>query len=384
MTERNCSSYKTFSLTDFIEQYEETMPEARLFELTLPWLNATAEFMAPNNSQVIVHCLFTKAGEKDSALLIAWPLVHQESYKGFLKPQISSLTSFYSAIAEPIFFTSATQSKVKDLLYFITKENPWSSLKIGGLEEGTIALSAVKSLSHSRLYSYMDNIFQTQITDFEDYYQQRPSQLRNTIRRREKKLAKGHEYRIDIITEQDKFCRAFDDYQQIYQKSWKGDEFSFEFIEQVCQVALKEDKLRLGVMYIDEIPVAAQIWFLQLYSQGADGNYLNINDLGSSDEVVKHKSVSIFKLAYVPDYQKYSVGSILSLALSEYVISKDKVSTIEFGMGSEPYKKDWLCESRMRFIYQVFNPRGIYGKLILIYKIIIPRVIKFLTGKATS
>jgi hypothetical protein len=73
----------------------------------LPWLAATEEFMLAKNSQVIVHCLYHTRKGQEPELNIAWPLVHSlNSHNHSTKQKITSLTSFYSSVAEPIFFIS--------------------------------------------------------------------------------------------------------------------------------------------------------------------------------------------------------------------------------------------------------------------------------------
>ena len=189
----------------------------------------------------------------------------------------------------------------------------------------------------SKNYSQTDNWFVNNIIDFESYYQQRPSQLKNTLKRKEKKLANALEYQVKIVTSVEDLEQYFPAYQAIYQASWKGEEYSFAFIKQVCIQAAKENKLRLGVLFIAGKPAAMQLWFLE------------------------KGTASIFKLAYEPQYQQYSVGSILSMALSKHVITTDKVTAIEFGMGNEPYKKDWMAEKQQRFTVQAFNEKSFFG-----------------------
>ena len=355
-------SYRELSFTEFTHRYKNSMPKARLFELTLPWLTATAAFMLPENSQVLVHCLFQVSKGREPVLSIAWPLVHNQAEK-----KITSLTSFYSAVAEPIFLTSPSKESMVQLLTYIQQHHQWHSMQLGAFEEGLVSQALFESFPYQRIFSSTDNVYQSGISDYVSYYQQRPSQLRNTIKRREKKLSKAHQYRIEIITELSGFSSAFSAYKNIYQQSWKGDEFSFDFIEQVSLAALQENKLRLGVLFVDDEPAAAQLWFLQT----------SHNDSGAVEV-----TASIFKLAYAPKYQMYSVGSIVSLALSEHVISEDQVTAIEFGMGSEPYKQDWLSAKKTRQSYQIFNQHSIYGKLAIIRHLVLPRLIKIFTRKS--
>jgi len=384
-------TYGTLAFAEFVNQYkalDETssgtlyrsnMAKAGLFELTLPWLVATEQFMLPENSQVIVHCLYQQIEGQEPILTIAWPLVHSTNHinkssnytnkNQWSKHDIASLTSFYAAVTEPIFFNSPDKAAIQQLFTYITQHHPWSNMHLGAFEEGLVIQALVEYFPYQRLFSQTDNIYQDGLTDYASYYQQRPSQLRNTITRREKKLAKAHQYRTEIIADITTFPRAFNAYKTIYQQSWKGDEYSFDFIEQVCLAALAENKLRLGLLFVDDEPAAAQLWFLQV-----------------TDNHNEHpqKTASIFKLAYTPKYQQYSVGSILSLALSEHVISQDNVTSIEFGMGSEPYKKDWLTNTRTRQSYQIFNPRSIYGKLAIIRNIVLPRLVNLFTRKVSK
>ncbi len=366
--------YGTLSLTEFVHQYENSLPEARLFELTLPWLAATEEFMLPENSQVIVHCLYHTRKGQEPVLNIAWPLVHSLDNKNkSSKQQISSLTSFYSSVAEPLFLIAPAKEQLQQLFSYIAQEHHWHSMQLGAFEEGIVAQALVEYFPYQRIFSKTDNVYQIGISDYASYYQQRPSQLRNTIKRREKKLAKAHQYRAEIITDINAFSAAFTAYKMIYQHSWKGDEYSFNFIERVCLAALAENKLRLGILFVDDEPAAAQLWFLQ-------STYDDNATQGNSGQL--HTTASIFKLAYTPKYQQYSVGSILSLALSEHVIRKDNVNSIEFGMGSEPYKKDWLTDKRTRQSYQIFNPTSIYGKLAIMRHLVLPRLVNLFTRKS--
>lgn len=367
-------SYRELLFTEFVEQYEtlsegllkDKTPKARLFELTLPWLAATRAFTLHEKSQVIVHCLYQSIEQQEPKLSIAWPLVHT------FKNHITSLTSFYSSVTEPMFFDTPNKESMLQLLANIDKHHQWHTMQLGSFEKGVVVQALLEYFPYQRLFSKTDNVYQEGLTDYASYYQQRPSQLRNTIKRREKKLTKAHKYRTEIITDINTFSAAFIAYKTIYQQSWKGDEFSFDFIETVCLAAVAENKLRLGLLFVNDEPAAAQLWFLQTTQRKNQTKF----------KAKLQTTASIFKLAYTPKYQEYSVGSILSLVLSEYVISKDQVTSIEFGMGSEQYKKDWLNEKRTRQSYQIFNPHSIYGKLAIIRHSVLPRLVNLFTRKS--
>lgn len=362
-------SYQTFTFDNFIARYQKQLPSAALFELTLPWLVATRDFMLSGNDEVVVHCLFSKTDSSaidgsatassainhELELTVAWPLIHNIKNEQLT---LRSLSSFYSAVTEPIYLTENSASQFSDLLQYISKNTAWHSMEISAIaEDSDVALAISRFFKHHKVFSQTDNFYQDDLSGFAKYYQQLPSQLKNTVRRRTKKLIATHQYEVQIITTLAEFTVAFEGYQHIYQQSWKGEEFSFDFIEQVCQCAIKEDKLRFGLLSIDGEPAAAQLWFIQEHS------------------------ASIFKLAYDSKYKEFSVGSLLSMALSEYVLEQDKVASIEFGMGSEPYKKYWLAEQRQRVSYQLFNQQHFLGKVAAFRYITLPKYKESLLSK---
>ena len=338
--------YKPLKLADICHQ--TLFSQVELFELSLTWLMATEQFMLASDANVIVHCLVDEHGKVN----IAWPLVHQTKAN---VNHITSLTSFYSATSQIYTASDLLDSKktqlLQQLLASINHENYWHQMLLGPIDEKTeLASSIEQTFNYQRVYSQSINFFENNIANFEHYYADRPSQLRNTIRRREKKLAQAHQYHIEIIASKELFDKYFVDYQTIYQQSWKGEEYSFEFIEQVCLTAISKNQLRMGMLFVDNQPAAVQLWFIQA------------------------QIASIFKLAYSPQYQEFSVGSILSMALSKHVIEQDRVTAIEFGMGNERYKKDWMSKQRQRIVYQVFNHRTLRGNLAAIKYLLLVKI----------
>jgi len=341
--------YRAITLEAFFLRYKNDCFNNSLYELSLSWHKTTHQYMLPANTEVFYHCLFKK-----DVLQIAWPLVHLSSNTLSTK-ELHSLTSYYSAISEPILLKDSTQEQMFTLLcQSVSSRYPWSKMTLGPLSySGEIHQAIQKTFVYKRIYSEKDNWYQDGIIDFQQYYQQRPSQLKNTIKRKQKKLNSEHKITLKIITTREEFSLYFADYQRIYLISWKGNEGRIEFIEQVCYLAIKENKLRMGLLLIDGSVVAAQIWFLE------------------------KGTASIFKLAYDPKYKQYSVGSILSMALSEYVIDKDRVTEIEFGMGNEPYKKDWMTKNRQRVTVEVFNNKSINGLLLAVKYLFLVKIKKF-------
>ena len=131
--------------------------------------------------------------------------------------------------------------------------------------------------------------------------------------------------------------QAIRDYQTIYTQSWKVEEPFAEFMPGLIRLAAKQGWLRLGVAYYDDTPVAAQLW------------------------IVAHGRASIFKLAYDEAYKKLSAGTILTDFLMKHVIDVDKVSEIDYLIGDDGYKKEWMSHRKERWGLVAFNPCKLDG-----------------------
>lgn len=172
-----------------------------------------------------------------------------------------------------------------------------------------------------------------------DYLAARPSRLSNTLRRCRKRLDAEHAWHLDIVTTTEKLGPALAAYLQVYAQSWKEPEPYPDFIPELCRMGAGQDWLRLGVLYMNDAPVAAQIWF------------------------VKDGTASIYKLAYDSRFAKLGVGTVLTAALAEHVLEVDKVREIDFLTGDDAYKADWMTHARELVGFVAFDARSPLGLL---------------------
>ena len=159
---------------------------------------------------------------------------------------------------------------------------------------------------------------------FDAYLAERPARLRNTVARKQRKLDREHDNEIRLYTDSE-LQRALADYNAVYHASWKAKELFPEIISGLVQRFSAQGWLRLAVLYIDQHPAAAQLWF-----------------------VVGGKA-SIFRLAYDETWAQYSPGSILTQYLMHQVIDNDNVDEIDFLTGNERYKQEWMSIQRERW-----------------------------------
>ena len=171
----------------------------------------------------------------------------------------------------------------------------------------------------------------TQGIDFESYWASRPSQLRNTYKRRAK--AAGLEIEIH-----DRFSdQAWADYEAVYCASWKPEEGSFPFLRALAEQEGAAGTLRLGIARLEGRPIAAQLW------------------------LVENGAAVIHKLAYAEDVKTLSPGTILGHAMFRHALDQDRVTSIDYGTGDEPYKADWMAERQQLWRLEAYNRRTLAG-----------------------
>lgn len=167
--------------------------------------------------------------------------------------------------------------------------------------------------------------------DFDAYWANRPSKLRNTVRRR----TKNSPFTAEVLDRFDD--AAWDAYEAVYAKSWKPEEGCPTFLRAAASAEGAAGTLRLGIARRDGVPVAAQFW------------------------TVENGHATIHKLAYLESEREHSPGTLLSVAMFRHVLDHDRPAVIDYGNGNEPYKAEWMDTRRERFRLRLFNLRSVGG-----------------------
>ena len=196
-------------------------------------------------------------------------------------------------------------------------------------EDGTLqrwrrAFSASGWLTYSEPCD-TNHILRLNGRNYAAYLADRKGQLRTTLKRKAKKVA------VTIATEFDP--AHWGAYEAIYAQSWKPQEGDPGLLRAFAQSESAAGRYRFALAHHEGEPVAAQFWTV-------DGG-----------------TAYIHKLAYREDAKPLSPGTTLSAALSEYVIDIDGVQMIDFGTGDDPYKRDWMEETRIRWQLTCVRPR---------------------------
>ena len=164
--------------------------------------------------------------------------------------------------------------------------------------------------------------------DFAAYWAKRPSRLRGSAERKTRAAA------LDIAIHRCFDPGAWADYENVYAASWKPAEGSMPFLRALAETEGAAGHLRLGIARREGKAVAAQLW------------------------LVEGRKATIHKLAYREDARALSPGTVLGMAMFRSAIDEDRVERIDYGLGDEPYKADWMDERRRLWRIEAFDPRS--------------------------
>jgi hypothetical protein len=164
----------------------------------------------------------------------------------------------------------------------------------------------------------------------------RPARLRNTVERKARALAR-HGGEVEALAGPAAADRAVADYAQVHAASWQPAEPYPGFVPDLIRRGLADGSVRVGVARLRGRPVAAQIW---LTGGGR---------------------ATIFKLCYDEAHKALSAGSVLTREMIAAAFGDPAVREIDFGIGDDPYKRDWLPRRRQRWGLVAYDLRTLCG-----------------------
>jgi hypothetical protein len=280
-------------------------------------------------------------------------LVKDGSAARFLLPLVENvglygLSNFYSSLFEPV---GVVDGEIEECLrlcfsHVAADQKRWPFINLQPLAKES-AFTRLAAAQLSALGYWTDQYFcfgnwYLPVGDrsYAQFHEQLPAKLRNTIARGRSKLTRAGAWAIRVIpVDEAEIGWGLEAYQAVYQSSWKQPEPFPEFIAALCRMGIHERWLRLGILTLNEKPIAAQLW------------------------MVKDDTAYIFKLAYDESFRRFSPGSILTSHMMEQAIDHDHVSVIDYLTGDDAYKQDWMSHRRERVGLIAFNPattRGLF------------------------
>ncbi len=300
------------------------------------------------NTDPCKEVLIYYAETSDSEPLMILPLYITKSSNILSTRMIESVSNYYTSLFSPIYTDKFLLETVfAQILIFINENRPnHDGILLKPLAKDSVSFNIILRVLKKQGYS-CDNFFcfgnwyyKVQEKNYNQYVFNLPSKLRNTIKRKYRKLQQKSSFRLEILTDVDDIISRLPDFSNVYNKSWKRSEPYPDFIKNLVTLFAKQGFIRLGMIYLDNKPVATQIW------------------------IVMNNVASIYKLAYDPAYKNLSVGTVLTSMLMQYVIDTDSVAEIDYLTGDDPYKKDWMSLRRERWGIIAYNNKTPTGYLL--------------------
>ncbi len=308
---------------------EQTSPE-----VSLDWYRNLVNTVFRDDNGIRVYTL-RKAGMALAALPVRLVREHAST-------RAESLTNYYSAFFKPaIHLDASAEDLAVALKQILSDGRSIGSFRLSPMDpeapEFAKLLQAFRlaGLPAFRFFCF-GNWYLKVDQDWVTYLKSRSGTLRNTIKRLGKRLANDGGT-LELVTGGDRLPAAIDAYQSVYAASWKGTEPYPEFVPGLAQWTAARGWLRLGVVRLNDKPIAAQLW------------------------MVANGRAEIYKVAYHQDYQAYAPGTLLTAMLMEHALDTDKVNEVDYLIGDDAYKKTWMGDRRERWGIVAYNPRSFAG-----------------------
>lgn len=309
--------------------------ESRRIAYGGPWLKHLAASVYPGDAGTRVYVL-----RRDGQVVAALPVRLGASAASGIK----ALSNFYTAVYAPLVEPGAHPALLAPLLKALCQELPGCTrMRFAPMDPAEPGFSVLRTSLRAaglRPFDYFchGNWYEPVSDSGDGYLARREGALRSTINRGEKKLLKAGAT-IEILSHADEVDRAIAAFQTVYARSWKKPEPYPDFMPGLMRLCAARGWLRVGVVWLGDQPIAAQAW------------------------IVANERAEIYKLAYDSQHKALAAGTVLTARLMRHVIDVDRVREIDYLVGDDSYKAQWMSERRERWGLVAYNPRTLRGAL---------------------
>ena len=278
----------------------------------------------------------------DEAPLAVLPLLHfaAEDAGG---SRLEAMANYYTGVWAPALADGVGVPELRVLLDHVHRSCPAARVLSlapmdGARPEYAVVLRAMRSCGwvvHEQV-CFGNWYLPATGLNWASYLKGRSAGLRSTLKRLGTKFQAegGH---IELITGGSRLQAGIEAYDAVYQRSWKVPEPHVHFMPGLIRACADRGWLRLGIAWMGEQPVAAQLW------------------------IVAHGRAVIFKVGYDEAYARFSVGSLLTGFLMQHVLDVDHVDEVDYLIGDDAYKKTWMMARRERWALVGYAPWTAYG-----------------------
>ncbi len=249
----------------------------------------------------------------------------------------ASLANFYTCLYEPALAAGATPAVVAAGLRQLARRHALlCQLRLAPMDPASRAFQILEQAFglagwRTKRYFSFGNWYLSVDGGWDRYLASRDGKVRSTIKRMTQRiLAEGGQ--VEVLTGGEGLDRGIRAYEQVYAQSWKKPEPFTTFVPSLIELCARQGKLRLGVVWLGEKAIAAQLW------------------------IVSERRAEIYKVAYDEAYKQLSPGTALTAKLMQHVIDVDGVDEVDYLIGDDPYKKSWMGARRERWGLEAIRP----------------------------
>lgn len=318
---------------------------SKCFFHSLPWYRTFVENALDVNDRLRLYCIDSSHQPGTAGAAIATCV----SCRGSLPlraRRLHSLSSYYTSLFSPVWEGDADQYAAGAVANAIASDSSrWDLVELKPLDVNAPLFDALVSAFESAgfvvqtFFCFGNWYLPVCGRTFAEYQAGLPPVVRNTLSRKKKKLERSGKVRIEIVTGCEQLEASIRAYEEVYRASWKKPEPFPTFVPALMRTCAEMGSLRLGIVYVDGQPAAAQFW------------------------IVHNGIASIYKLAYDERSLGLSVGTILTAKLMEHVLDVDKVREVDYLSGDDKYKQDWMSHRRERWGIMAMNRWTFHGAL---------------------
>jgi CelD/BcsL family acetyltransferase involved in cellulose biosynthesis len=312
--------------------------EQRYVEFGADWFGLLADTVFHAEASIALHVL-----RRQGRVLAILP-VARATIAG--RTEAGALANYYTTLYAPLLEDGLTAEDLLPLVLAMRRAHPGTpAYRFSPMDPQSAEFKLLRRalrLAGLRPHDYFafGNWHLEVQTDWTTYLQSRNGQLRNTIRRMSKRFTAEPGARLEIVRSEADVERAIAAYQAVYGASWKEPEPYVDFIPGLIRLCARRGWLRLGLAWIGDKPIAAQLW------------------------IVNAGRAHIYKLAYDEAFQAMAPGTLLTALLMQDAMERDQVREVDFLAGDEAYKKSWMSHRRERRGLMAYDPtttQGLYG-----------------------
>lgn len=263
------------------------------------------------------------------------------------RQRIESLANFYTSLYQPALAENANADDLAALLQHATQEHGRAyEMRFAPMGPDSPAWchlhDALRRIGWASFpYFCFGNWYQNVDSDWPTYLANRPGEVRSTIKRMGNKFTAAGGT-LEIVSNAGHLDDAIAAYVGVYNASWKVPEPYPKFMPGLIRLLAGQGALRLGIARLADRPIAVQLW------------------------IVQGERAAIFKLAHRADSTEYAAGTLLTAHLMEHVITIDRVREVDYLIGDDDYKKNWMNQRRERWGIVAYNPKTPLGMIFLL------------------